>query len=151
MRIALLPCALIGCAYQPGSFAHAPSSPAGQRVTIGCLDLAVERRADLTIGPVLDYRFANRCDHAEMVDLGGAAVVGRSAEGREVALAPYDPQGELHRVALDGRNSGREALAYPATHQMVEVCVDAATLIHQGEPRWLCFGSALHPVVGGVP
>jgi hypothetical protein len=151
MRIALLPCALIGCAYQPGSFAHAPSSPGGQRVTLGCVDLAVERRADLAVGPVLDYRFANRCDHPEMVDLGALPVVGRSAEGSEVALAPYDPQGELHATALDGRSIGGEALAYPAAHPMVEVCVDAARLIHHSAPRWLCFGSAARPIVGGVP
>ena len=151
MRIALLPCALIACAYQPGSFAHAPASPAGQRVTIGCLDLAVERRADLPIGPVLDYRFANRCDHPEMVDLGAVPVVGRSADGSEVALAPYDPQGELHRAALDGRNAGGEALAYPAARPMLEVCANAAALIHQGAPRWLCFGSAPRPIVGGAP
>jgi len=51
MRIALA-CALVGCAYQPGSFAHAPKDFAGQQVTVGCLDLTVERRADLSIGPV---------------------------------------------------------------------------------------------------
>jgi hypothetical protein len=151
MRIALLACALIGCAYQPGSFAHAPSGPAAQRVTVGCLDLAVERRADLSIGPVLDYRFANRCDHPQMVDLGAIAVVGRSAERGDVPLAPYDPQGELHPVALDARNAGGEALAYPASRQILEVCVDVATLIHLGSPRWLCFGRAPGPVVGGVP
>jgi hypothetical protein len=151
MRIALLACALIGCAYQPGSFAHVPSGPGGQRVSVGCLDLAVERRADLPIGPVLDYRFANRCDHPEMVDLGTVAVVGRSAERGDVPLSPYDPRSELHPVALDGRNVGGEALAYPASREILEVCVDAATLIHHGSPRWLCFGRAPRPVVGGVP
>lgn len=149
--IALASCALIGCAYQPGSFAHAPGTTAGQRVTVGCLDVALDRRADLPIGPVIEYRFANRCDHPAIVDLAAVAVVGRSAEGSEVTLAPYDPRAELRPVALDGRNAGMEALAYPAAHPMAEVCVDAAALIHQGSPRWLCFGSAPHPVVGGVP
>ena len=150
MRIALL-CALVGCAYQPGSFAHAPKDFAGQQVTVGCLDLTVERRADLSIGPVLGYQFANRCDHATMVDLARVAVVGRNAEGRDVALQPFDPQAELHPVALDGRNVGGEALVYPASGTMLEICVDAATLAHAGSPRWLCFGSPLRPVVGRVP
>jgi hypothetical protein len=155
MRIALLSCALIGCAYQPGSFAHTPKGFAGQRVTIGCLDVAVDRRADLAIGPaigpVLDYRFANRCDHATMVDLGAVAVVGRNADGSDLPLRPYDPQAELHPVALDGRNAGGEALAYPADREILEVCVDAASLAHADAPRWLCFGNPVHPVVGRLP
>jgi hypothetical protein len=149
MRVVLLSCALIGCAYQPGSFAHAPKNFAGQRVTVGCLDLAVDRRADLSIGPVLEYQFANRCDHATMIDLASVAVTGRTAEGRDVALRPFDPEAELHPVALDGRSAGREALAYPATGAILEICVDAATLARAGAPRWLCFGK--QPVVGSVP
>jgi len=150
MTIALA-CALIGCAYQPGSFAHAPKDFAGQRVTVGCLDLAVDRRADLSIGPVLAYHFANRCDHPAMIDLASVAVVGRSADGRDLALRPFDPQAELHPVALDGRNVGGEAVAYPAARPILELCVDAATLVHDRAPRWLCFGTPLRPVVGELP
>src|ERR1051325_10419313 len=73
MRIALLSCALIGCAYKPGSFASGQNRFPGQHATVACLDLAVERRPDLPIGPVLGYQFANRCDHPTTVDLGSVA------------------------------------------------------------------------------
>jgi hypothetical protein len=151
MRIALVVCALVGCAYQPGSFSHAPADVAGERATVGCVDLSIERRDDLAIGPVLAFQFANRCDHAAVIDLGGAAVIGRNPQGTDVTLRPYDPHEELHPVALDGRSTGSEALAYPADRAMPQVCVDAATLVHEGAPRWLCFGSVVRTRVGRAP
>jgi hypothetical protein len=150
MRIALV-CALSGCAYQPGSFAHAPLDFAGQRVTVGCLDIAVDRRADVAIGPVLGYQFANRCDRATLVDLGAARVIGRSPQGADAVLRPYDPRGEIHPVALDGRSVGAEALAYPSDRPQPEVCADAAALVHAAPPRWLCFAAPARPVAGGAP
>jgi hypothetical protein len=151
MRIALAMCALIGCAYQPGSFSYPPNRFAGQRATVGCLDVAVERRPDLSIGPVLSYEFANRCDRPTLVDLSAAAVVGRDPQGTDVELRPYDPRAELRPASLDGRNAGAEALAYPSDRPVPQICVDAATLVHQGPPRWLCFGSPVGPVVGSAP
>lgn len=150
MKLALGLCALVGCAYEPGSFSSPSQKFTGQRATVGCLDLSIERRADLAIGPVLAYQFANRCDHPTIVDLGAATVVGRSRQGTDTALVPYDPRGELQPTALDGRNVGAEALAYPADRAMPQVCVDAAALVHQDRPRWLCFGAA-RPVVGRAP
>ncbi|HEX7838157.1 MAG TPA: hypothetical protein VF469_11870 [Kofleriaceae bacterium] len=150
MKIALGLCALVGCAYEPGSFSSSSQTFTGQRVTVGCLDLAIERRADLAIGPVLAYQFANRCDHPTIVDLGAATVVGRDPQGTDTALRPYDPRGELQPTALDGRNVGTEALAYPAARAMPQICVDAAALARQGRPRWLCFGAA-GSVVGREP
>lgn len=142
MRVALV-CALVGCAYQPGSFARAPHDFVGQRVTVGCLDIAVERRADLTIGtasrPVLGYQFGNRCDQPAVVDLGAVAVIGRSPEGAEVALRPYDPRHEIRPASLDGRSVGAEVLAYASDRTVFEVCADAAALAHEAPPRWLCF------------
>jgi hypothetical protein len=151
MRIALVSCALVGCAYQPGSFSYPPQNFDGQRATVGCLDIAVERRADLSVGPVLAYRFANRCDHATVVDLEAARVIGRNPQGSDVRLLPYDPRDELRPVALDGRNVGAEALAYPADRAMPQVCVDVAALVHQAPSQWLCFGGPARPVVGRVP
>jgi hypothetical protein len=166
MRIALA-CVLVGCAYRPGSFTYATQDFAGQRVTAGCLDIAVDRRADLAIGPVLDFQFANRCDHAAVVDLGAVAVIGRGPFGAEVALRPFDPRAELHPAALDGRSAGSEALAYPSARPMPQICADAAALAHESPPRWLCFGTqapgeaaspifgatsaAASPVAGGSP
>jgi len=178
IRIALVPCALVGCAYKPGSFAYSQDPFPGQRATVGCLDVSVERRADLPIGPVLGYHFANRCDHATVIDLGGVAVVGRTLEGAALALTPYDPRAELRPIALDGRNAGAESLVYPSDTRstvpvvagatgsrslllavppaMPQVCADVATLVHEAPPRWLCFGApaaAPHPssAVGSVP
>jgi hypothetical protein len=153
MRVALV-CALVGCAYQPGSFAHAPHDFVGQRVTVGCLDIAIERRADLTLGPVLGYQFGNRCDQPALVDLGAVAVVARSPERAGVALRPYDPQGEIRPVALDGRSVGAEVLAYASDRPPLEVCADAAALAHAAPSRWLCFaappGQAADAGAGGA-
>ena len=151
MRIALISCALIGCAYQPGSFTWGLNQFPGQRATVGCLDVSVERRTDFPIGPVLAYQFANRCDRPTTVDLAAIAVVGRDAAGGEVALRAYDPRAELHPVTLDARNVGVESLAYPATTALAQVCVDVARFAPAQPPRWLCFGSAPPTVVGRAP
>src|SRR6185369_5263278 len=64
MRAAVLSVALTACAYRPGSFSHLSENFPGQRTTVGCIDLSVERRPDLIGGgTVLAYAFGNRCDH----------------------------------------------------------------------------------------
>ena len=151
MRIALLSCALIGCAYKPGSFASGEKGFPGQRITVGCFDVAVERRTDLPIGPVLGYQFANLCDHPTTVDLGSVAVVGRDAAGAEIALHAYDPRAELHPVTIDARNIGTESLAYPANRAIAQVCVDVASFARVGPGQWLCFGGDASAMVGGLP
>lgn len=139
--------AFAACAYKPGSFEswQAPGYPskafAGQRVTVGCLDLAVDRRDDMDASAVLGFAFGNRCDHATVVDLASATVVGRTVDGKELTLAPYDPKHELRALRIDGRRAGREALAYPAEVALAQVCVDVASLAHTAPAQWLCFGS----------
>ena len=155
---ALLGCALIGCGYRPGAFAYAGTTFVGQRATVGCLDVAVERRADLPTegaegagtGAVLRYQLANRCDRPQVIDLGAVAVVGR-VEGVDSPLRPYDPRAELHPVALDGRSVGAESLAYPADRPVPQVCVDVAALARQAPPRWLCFGIPTSAAAGSAP
>ncbi|HEY0195808.1 MAG TPA: hypothetical protein VGC42_32060, partial [Kofleriaceae bacterium] len=88
-------CGVAGCAYQPGSFDYAVHRFPGERVTVGCFDVAVERRADAPVGPVLGFDVANRCDHPQQLDFAALIVVGRDAAGHDVALAPYDPRHEL--------------------------------------------------------
>jgi hypothetical protein len=147
MRIALLGCALglclAACAspYRPGSFASSDQAFAGERATVGCLDVAIERRADAKAGPVLAYQFANRCDRMTVIDLAAVAVVARHVDGSEAAMRPYDPRGEIRPVSLDGRKIGGEALAYWARGTVAQVCVDLATLAGSGPPQWLCFAS----------
>src|SRR5258706_10043140 len=146
MRIAVGAGAVVGCGYSRGSF-HASSLPfTGQRVSVGCIDLAVERRPDLPGGgTVLGYEFGNRCDHAATVDLATVAIVGRTFDGRELKLAPWDPGHEVRALLLDGRATGTEALAYKTTEPVAEVCVDAASLAHDANAQWLCFARKSPP------
>lgn len=139
MRAAVLSVALTACAYRPGSFSTFASTFPGQRTTVGCLDIAIERRPDLPSGAVVGYQFANRCDHPAVVDLAHVAVVGKTIDGAEVDLAPYDPERELEPLHIDGRMIGREAIAYSSEVALAEVCVDAASVAQDQRAQWLCF------------
>jgi hypothetical protein len=152
MRAAVLSVALTACAYSPGSFSHYRQDFPGQRTTVGCIDLSVERRPDLsTGGTVLAYEFGNRCDHPAPIDFGQVKVVARTYDGTDLSLAPYDPDWEIRPMRLDGRTTGAEAIAYPAEQRLAEVCVDAASLTHEAPARWLCFASNLPPQLAEAP
>jgi hypothetical protein len=145
-RLCVVPL-VAGCAsYSPGAF-HAATGQntawyVGKKATIGCLDVAIDRRADYDGHAVVDYRFGNRCIRPVDVDLARVAVVGKLAGGTEVALAPYDPRLEIRAVRLDGRLAGGEAIAYPTPEPVARICVDAASLVHQQPAQWMCFGEA---------
>jgi hypothetical protein len=140
MRAIAVVC-LAGCAYHPGSFSQHANPFDGERVTVGCLDLGIARRHDLDPkAAVVSYEFGNRCAEPAVVDLARASVVGRTVDGQEVALAPYDPKGEVRSLELDGRWAGKEVLAYPSETPLVEVCVDAASIAHRAGAQWVCFG-----------
>lgn len=135
-----------GCAYHGGSFADGAHTFPGRRATVGCLDLSIDRRAGVERGgaTVLEYQFGNRCDRAITIDLARAAVVARTAEGATHVLAPYDPNGEMRALPLDGRRAGGEAIAYPIAQLGAELCVDAASLHREPGaavrgPHWICF------------
>lgn len=146
MRAAVLSVALIGCAYRPGSFSHYRQNFPGQRTTVGCIDLAVERRPDLTGGgTVIAYAFGNRCDRPATIDLARTAVVGRTFDGQELELRAFDPNAEIREMQLDGRASGAEAIAYPADTRFAEVCVDVASVAHVAPARWVCIASNVPP------
>ncbi|MDX2089234.1 MAG: hypothetical protein SFX73_15365 [Kofleriaceae bacterium] len=130
-----------GCAYKPGSFAYNRESFTGQRATVGCLDIAVERKLDHGEWPVLDYSFGNRCDRPAPVDLAWTQVIGRTSEGAEIALTPYDPNAEIRVLSIDGRMSGKEALTYPSDVVLGQVCVDVASIAQTKPAQWVCFGS----------
>jgi hypothetical protein len=125
-------------AYQPGSFTRRQGPFTGERVTVRCLDLAIERRADMNRSAVIEYEFGNRCNFPQVVDFASLRVIGRAANGAERALQPYDPRGELVALRLGGRYRGREAIAYPSGEPIAEVCVDAASLVHAEPERWVC-------------
>ena len=125
--------------YRAGSFAYVNQGFPGDRTTAECLDLAIEPVPDLATGnTVLAYEFGNRCDLPAVVDLA-INVVGRTLDGREVALAPYDPDHEIHAMNIDGRAAGREQITYTSTEAIAGVCVDAAAIAHATPPEWKCF------------
>ena len=144
MRVAaVVAVTFAACAYQPGSYRSPPSKRefVGQRATVGCLDVAVDRRGDHAGAAVLAYTFGNRCDGPAVVDLAWAQVIGRAESGAEIALTPYDPKRELRPLKLDGRISGGESIAYPSEEPLGQVCVDVASIAQQRPAQWLCFGN----------
>ena len=141
--------ALAGCAYQAGTLAAVEP---GRSLTVGCLDLAVDRRADLPDGEVVvAYAFGNRCDSAAVVDLSAVTVIGRAENGDQIVLTAYDPDLELEPLRVDGRATGREAIAYSAPDgtRVVDVCVDAASVAGTTPAAWLCFSNSVE--IAGVP
>ena len=146
MRLVVIAALATGCvSYDPGSFAYSSKHFPGQRVTVGCLDISVDRRADFDGKAVLDYQFGNRCDEPVVVDLTHVPVTGRTADGREVRLDPFDPNYEMIAMKLDARKAGGEAIAYeskqPPEQSIVQICVDAARLGETQESRVMCFGA----------
>lgn len=139
MRIGFAFLIAAGCGYHPGSFAG-KSPYAGARSTVGCLDLAIARRSDLPDAAVLDYQFGNRCDAAVPVDFAAVAVTARTRDGAEVRLAPYDPEHQIAAQRLDGRLEGREVIAYPIAVEVVQICIDTASLAHLAPAHWVCLG-----------
>ena len=151
MRSVLLAAALAACGYQPGSFHYPRSFVRGQHVTVGCLDLSIGVRQRTPRAAVLEYDFGNRCEHPSVVDLAAVRVIGRTADGREVPLLPYDPNGELRALPLDGRSTGHEAIAYESEKSPVaQVCVDAAAVAHTGR-QWMCFAPPAAQVAEVAP
>lgn len=132
---------IAGCSYGPGSFSYPGRTFAGRRASLGCLDLAVDRRADLPDGAaVVAYAFGNRCDRPVVVDLARVPVRGRTVTGDEVPLVPYDPDRELRARSLDARAAGGEALAYPSATRLAQICLDTAAIEAGRRPsHWLCF------------
>ena len=143
---ALILVAVVGCSYSPDSFSYPGRYFAGQRVTVGCLDISIDRRADFKENvAVIDYSFGNRCDEPVVIDLGRVPVVGRTEAGEELTLTPYDPNFEIRPLKLDARQAGGEALAYPTTEPIVQVCVDAAAIAGVKQSSLMCFATKIPP------
>jgi hypothetical protein len=131
-----------GCSYSPGSFSFPGRTFAGQQVTVGCLDISLDRRPDFDGKAVINYQFGNRCDEPVVIDLLRVPVTGRTLDGDEVTLTPFDPAMEMMAMKLDARKAGGEAIAYPSTQPLAQVCVDAGAITETNQSRWMCF--ALH-------
>ena len=147
MRTALLLLA-VGCSYTPDAFHYPGRRFPGQRATVGCLDISVDRRADLDVvkdgtnAAVLEYNFGNRCNEPVVIDLLRVPVIARTVDGDELKLTPFDPNMEMIATKMDARAAGGEAIAYPHSEPVAQVCADVAAIGGYRESRWLCFSSA---------
>jgi hypothetical protein len=147
----LLGIAAGACAYKPGAFTHINKSFPGKRTTVGCLDIAIDRRSQLDLtGAVLGYEFGNRCTHPATVDLANVRVLAQTASGKRITLNAFDPRWEIRPLRIDGRMAGEEAIEYRSDEPLVTVCVDAASVAGERDQQWLCFSSDVPPTVAEV-
>jgi hypothetical protein len=138
MKVAVAGVLLTGCAYQANTFQSGEQRFEGRKTTVGCLDLAMARRADLEDRAVVAYAFGNRCEEPAIVDLATALVIGRTAD-KAVPLTPFDPLHEIIPLQLDGRGVGGEAIAYSGDPPQ-DICVDPGSIAHAGISTWVCLG-----------
>ncbi len=138
-RVLLGSLLLSGCAYQADSFSYSREAFNGVYVSVRCLDLAIDHRKQPNASDVISYAFGNRCDEPALVDLAAARVYGHTADGSAVKLFAFDPFKEIRTMRLDGRAVGREAIEYPSSQPLADVCIDAASIAHASPARWVCF------------
>ena len=138
MKVAVAGVLLAGCAYQASTFQSGEQRFEGRKTTVGCLDLAMARRADIEDRAVVAYAFGNRCEEPAIVDLASASVLGRHGD-KAVALTPFDPLHEIVPMELDGRGVGGEAIAYTGEIPQ-DICIDPGSIAHSGPSTWLCLG-----------
>ena len=142
VRAMCLVAAIAGCSYRAGSFSALGHDFAGERVSLGCVDLAVARRPDGPLGAILAYDIGNRCDTPVWLDLASPAVIGR-VDNADIELAAYDPRAELRRLPLDGRALATETIEYRARVAVPfdDICVDTGRIVG-GAADWQCVGPA---------
>ena len=128
---------LAGCAYKAASSSDT-SREIKDRSRVGCLEIGVDRRTDLGNSAVVRYAFENHCAQPTSVDLGWANVIGRTAEGNELALMPAKKDSS---VTIDAHGEGETTLAYPAPTSIGQLCVDINSLAQQTPAVWRCFGN----------
>jgi hypothetical protein len=117
VRIVVL-AVLAACAplYERGAF----PADAGVVHELGCLDIAMRGAWPAqSVGPVVDARFGNRCEHAVAVDLGALRV---RAGGELLEL--YDPHREVVPRWLPARGVGEELLEYRPRERSEIAAVD---------------------------
>lgn len=129
---------LAGCAYKAASSSDTAREATVDRNRVGCLDVGVDRRGDLGNAAVVRYAFENHCAEPANIDLGWASVIGRTAEGAELALIPTSKESA---VTIEPHGTGETTLAYAAPAPIGQLCVDVASLAQQTPARWRCFGN----------
>lgn len=132
---------LAGCYNAASSSTTDTTREVRERSRVGCLDVAVDRRTDLGTTAIVSYALENRCAQPAHVDLGWAQVIGRTAEGAEVALIPTK---QAATVTVGAHEQTETTLAYPnpaAPTVIGQLCVDIASLAQQTPAQWRCFGN----------
>ncbi len=131
---------LAGCAVKAAS-SNDTTREVTDRSRVGCLDVGVDRRTDLGTTAVVRFAFENHCAQRTTVDLGWATVIGRTADGAELAMVPTRKESV---VTIEAHDSGETTLAYqnPAAPAPIgQLCVDVASLAQQTPAQWRCFGN----------
>jgi hypothetical protein len=131
---------LAGCAYKAAS-SNDTTREVRDRSRVGCLEVGIDRHRDLGNTAVVSYSFENHCGDAANVDIGWAQVIGRTAEGSEIALVPTKKESA---VVVAPHGTGETTLVYlnPAAPAPIgQLCVDIASLAQQTPAQWRCFGN----------
>lgn len=115
------------------------------RTDVGCIAVGVDRRADREIGPVVRYAVENHCAQPITVDLAWASVIGRTAEGMEVALVPTSGT-RATNATIPPAAVHEATVAYTAPASIGQLCVDVTTIGNVPDAvkaTWRCFGNVI--------
>lgn len=144
---------LAGCgaykvASSPASASAASATASGEvdttsRTEVGCVEVGIDRRGDRELGPVVRYAVENHCTRPIAVDLAWASVIGRTAEGSELALVPTV---DGTRTLVPPTGSHEATITYRASASIGQLCVDVTTIASTPEmidATWRCFGNVI--------
>lgn len=113
------------------------------RMEVGCVEVGVDRRADRELSPVVRYAVENHCAESVTVDLAWANVIGRTADGAEIALVPSS---EASHATIVPSGSHVATIAYRSDASIGQLCVDVASIATTPEmikTQWRCFGNVI--------
>lgn len=155
MRWAMLIVAVLaGCgafkvASSPQSASASPSpssSDTTSRTEVGCVEVGIERRGDREMAPVVRYAVENRCERPISVDLAWASVIGRTAEGTEMALVPHGKATTATTATIVPSGVHHATISYASPASIGQLCVDVASIASTPEAiqaTWRCFGNVI--------
>ena len=153
MRWAMLVVAVLaGC----GAYKVASSPPTASasprekpdttsRTEVGCVEVGVDRRGDRELAPVVRYAVENRCARPVTVDLAFASVIGRTAEGTELALVPASASVAM-TTTIAPAGVHETTVAYESPASIGQLCVDVASVASMPDAvkaTWRCFGNVI--------
>ncbi|MGE0396564.1 MAG: hypothetical protein AB7T06_07610 [Kofleriaceae bacterium] len=144
---------LAGCgaykvASSPSSASAAPASDGEEtiaRTEVGCVEVGVDRRVDRELSPVVRYAVENHCAEPVTVDLAWASVIGRTADGAELALVPASTNA-ITRATIAPAARHEATLSYASSGSIGQLCVDVATIASVPDAvkaTWRCFGNVI--------